>query len=76
MNEGTPNDANATPLATTVEALLDRAGELFMSAPNQALACADEALALLPPVEPDTASAPHALARRARGIALHFAGRH
>ena len=72
MNQRLPSDAT-TP---TVEALLDRAGELFMSAPNQALACADEALALLPPVEPGTESAAHALARRARGIALHFAGRH
>ena len=65
------------PEATaSVEALLDRAGELFMSAPTQALALADEALAQLPLLEGGAASAAHALARRARGIALHYAGRH
>jgi len=65
------------PEATTsVDALLGRASELFMSAPTQALAFADEALALLPVLEDGTASASHALARRARGIALHYAGRH
>jgi len=70
MNRPPPE---ATP---TVDDLLGRAGELFMSAPNQALALADEALALLPPLEDAATSAPHALARRARGIALHYAGRH
>lgn len=65
------------PEATaSVGALLDRAGELFMSAPAQALALADEALALLPVLEDGATSAPHALVRRTRGIALHYAGRH
>ena len=65
------------PEATaSVGALLDRAGELFMSAPAQALALADEALALLPVLEDSATSAPHALVRRTRGIALHYAGRH
>jgi len=66
----------APEAGTSVDALLGRAGELFMSAPAQALAFADEALALLPALEDGTRSALHALARRARGIALHYAGRH
>jgi diguanylate cyclase (GGDEF)-like protein len=70
MNRPPPE---ATP---SVEVLLDRAGELFMSAPNQALALADEALALLPVLEDGATSALHALARRTRGIALHYGGRH
>ena len=67
-------------LDASLDGLLARAGELFMSAPMQALALADEALALLqanlPALEDGAPSAPHALARRARGIALHYAGRH
>lgn len=70
MNRPAPE---ATP---SVDALLVRAGELFMSAPTQALALAEEALALLPALEDGATSAPHALARRARGVALHYAGRH
>jgi diguanylate cyclase (GGDEF)-like protein len=70
MNRPPPD---ATP---SVDALLGRAGELFMSAPTQALALADEALALLPVLEDGIRSAPHALTRRVRGVALHYAGRH
>jgi diguanylate cyclase (GGDEF)-like protein len=67
-------------LGASLDDLLARAGQLFMSSPTQALALADEALALLqvklPALENGAPSAPHALARRARGIALHYAGRH
>ena len=70
-----PSEATAT-VEVSLDTLLERAGELFMSAPTQALALADEALALLPALEPGTPSVPHALARRARGVALHYAGRH
>lgn len=59
-----------------VEALIDRAGELFMAAPLEALALSEQALALLPPLADGAVSVPHALVRRARGIALHYAGRH
>lgn len=63
-------------LSATIDDLLDRAGALFMASPGEALALADEALALLPALADGEVSAPHALTLRARGIALHFAGRH
>ncbi|HKW84601.1 MAG TPA: tetratricopeptide repeat protein, partial [Burkholderiaceae bacterium] len=76
--ERTPPPMNRPPHEGTapVDTLLARAGDLFMSAPNQALALADEALALLPTPADGSTSTPHALVRRVRGIALHYAGRH
>jgi len=58
------------------DTLLDRASEQFESAPRQALALADDALAMLPPLEVGRRDEQQARVRRVRGIALHYAGRH
>ena len=78
-----PLDDPAAPAAST-ESLLEQAAALLMSAPApaQSLALADRALADLPalpsPAAPDDveASPRHAVALRARGLALHCGGRH
>ena len=68
--------------ATSFESLLQQAGALFMSAPAEALALADQALAGLPALPSQAApggveaSPRHAVALRTRGLALHYGGRH
>ena len=62
--------------APTIAALLEQAGGLFMSAPLQALALADQAWAALPELPANGSSAAHASVLRTLGLALHYGGRH
>ena len=74
--------ADSDPSAPSFEALLEQAATLFMSAPAQALALADQALAGLPDLPSQEApggveaSPRHAVALRTRGLALHYGGQH
>ena len=81
-NAGAASHADSDPSAPSFEALLEQAATLFMSAPAQALALADQALAGLPDLPSQDAadaveaSPRHAVALRTRGLALHYGGQH
>jgi diguanylate cyclase (GGDEF)-like protein len=62
--------------APTTDELLDQAGRLFMSAPQQAQALAEQAWAALPEKPAGGLSALHARVLRTLGLALHYGGRH